>query len=71
MVTKCVCYDKPFSEMKVLAEKFNIKTVDGLQAHIPFGLNCKLCVSYVELMLSSGETEFGVLPPLRGGQEGS
>jgi bacterioferritin-associated ferredoxin len=61
MVTKCVCYDKTFAEMKLLIEKFNINTIDGLRAHIPFGMNCKLCVPYVEQVFITGKTSFDVI----------
>ena len=65
MVTKCICYDKTFTDMKLLIDKHKLKTVDELQIHIPFGLNCKLCVPYVELVFKTGKTEFDVI-----GQEG-
>lgn len=58
MVSKCVCYDKTFAEMKLLIEKYNIKTIEGLRAHIPFGMNCKLCVPYIELVFKTGKTGF-------------
>jgi len=58
MVTKCVCYDKLFSEMKLISEKYGLKNIQELKEHFLFGENCKLCLPYVELMLKTGKTEF-------------
>ncbi len=58
MVTKCVCYDKTFAEMKLLIDKNNLQTADDLRKYIPFGMNCKLCVPYVEQVFITGKTEF-------------
>lgn len=58
MVTKCVCYDKLFSEMKLISEKYGLQSVGELKQYFLFGQNCKLCLPYVELMLKTGKTEF-------------
>jgi hypothetical protein len=58
MVDRCVCFDKKFSEMKLTAEKNNIKDINELKKYFLFGENCRLCIPYVELMLNTGKTEF-------------
>lgn len=58
MVTKCVCSDVLFSEMKKTADKNGLKSINELKEYIEFGNNCRLCHPYIELMLKTGETEF-------------
>ncbi len=58
MVTKCVCSDKLFSEMKAVSEKYGLKTLNELKEYIQFAENCKFCIPYIEMMLKTGETEF-------------
>ena len=57
-ITRCVCYDKTFAELKGIAEKHGCKSIEGLQRHVEFGLNCRLCHPYVHRMLKTGETVF-------------
>ncbi len=61
MVTKCVCFDIPFSTMKEVAAAHRSKTPEALQRHLHFGENCKLCRPYVEKMLETGETKFEII----------
>jgi bacterioferritin-associated ferredoxin len=58
-ITRCVCYDKTFVELKKVAEEHGCASVEALQRHVEFGLNCKLCHPYVRRMLKTGETVFG------------
>jgi len=58
MVDRCVCFDKTFTEMKKVIDKHNITTLDELKKYFIFGENCRICLPYVELVLSSGKTEF-------------
>ncbi len=62
MVTRCVCYNLRFSELKKIARKHGVKTLEELQELVRFGLNCKRCHPYVRLMLETGQTVFEVLP---------
>ncbi len=62
MVTRCVCYNLRFSELKKIARKHGVSTIEELQEHVRFGLNCKRCHPYVRLMLATGQTVFEVLP---------
>jgi len=57
-ITRCVCYDKTFAELKRIADEHSCKSVEGLQRHVEFGLKCKLCHPYVRRMLRTGETVF-------------
>ncbi len=58
MVTRCVCFDVPFSAMKKIAGEHGIHDMESLRAHVQFGEKCQLCVPYVEAMLKTGTTEF-------------
>jgi bacterioferritin-associated ferredoxin len=60
-VTKCICYDTSFKEMKEIMIKQNLKTIDELRRVKPVGVNCRLCVPYIEKMIETGETEFKVI----------
>lgn len=62
MVTRCVCFGKKFSELKEIALKHNVTTLEELQKHVRFGENCKRCHPYVTKMLETGQTEFEPLP---------
>ncbi len=58
MVTKCVCSDILFSEIKVKADKNGVKNIEELRKHVTLGENCRLCIPYIELMFKTGRTEF-------------
>jgi bacterioferritin-associated ferredoxin len=58
MVTKCVCSDILFSEMKVTADKYDLRSVNELKEYVNIGENCQFCIPYIEKMLKTGETEF-------------
>lgn len=57
-VTRCICHEKEFSEIKEYAEANNLTTVKELQAHKFCSTNCKLCTPYVKLMFETGKTAF-------------
>ena len=61
MVDRCVCYNRLFSEMKNIIDRNNLNSIDELKNHILFGLNCSLCIPYVELIFKTGKTEFEVI----------
>jgi bacterioferritin-associated ferredoxin len=44
--------------MKQIMEKNNLKTLKQLQKYKQVGMNCKLCVAYIEKMIETGRTEF-------------
>jgi bacterioferritin-associated ferredoxin len=62
MVTRCVCYNKRFSELKRIARTHRAVTLEQLQRYVRFGLNCKRCHPYVRLMLKTGQTKFEPIP---------
>ncbi len=62
MVNQCVCFKVSFEKLKKISEKTGAVTVEELQQHIDFGLNCKRCHPYVRLMLRTGQTELPVIP---------
>jgi bacterioferritin-associated ferredoxin len=57
-VTKCVCFDITFAEMKSLMEKNNITTLEELKEIKTLAENCKLCLPYIKEMIRTGKTEF-------------
>lgn len=62
MVIRCVCFNKKFTELKKIAEKHNVRTIEELQEYVVFGKNCQRCHPYIKLMLETGQTVFEVLP---------
>ncbi|KAA3632776.1 MAG: (2Fe-2S)-binding protein [Calditrichaeota bacterium] len=61
-VTRCVCFNKKFSELKKIAKANNCSSLEELQEKVTFGENCKRCHPYVKKMFETGETVFEVLP---------
>ncbi len=58
LVTRCICHDKSFEEIKTFALENGIKDVKELQILKYCSNSCRLCVPYVEMVLETGETEF-------------
>lgn len=57
-IDRCVCFDVPFTELKEIADRTGARTVEELQVHRTFGMQCRLCHPYVRRMLRTGETVF-------------
>lgn len=57
-INRCVCFDCTFSEIRALSEETGEKTIEELQRHLEFGMNCRLCHPYIRRMLRTGETTF-------------
>lgn len=57
-VSKCICHNKEFSEIKEFIEKNNIHSVGQLQEQKYCSCGCGLCAPYIELMLETGEVSF-------------
>ena len=57
-ISRCVCFDVPFAELRALAEVHGVHSVDELAELRPFGKKCGLCRPYVAAMLRTGRTEF-------------
>ena len=64
-VTKCICHDRPFGEVKAYAQQHNISTVGELQDRNFCSNSCQLCAPYVEAMLETGQVEFSPGEPFR------
>ena len=58
MVTRCVCFNVSFADLKEVAQEDGITDIDALRQVILCGANCRFCVPYIERMLRTGETEF-------------
>ena len=59
-VTRCVCHDVTFAELKAVASEAGAD-LDTLAARTGCGTGCGTCVPYIQLMLKTGRTEFPVL----------
>ncbi|MCK6542143.1 (2Fe-2S)-binding protein [bacterium] len=60
MITRCVCFDKEFEELKKVAAAYRCKTLEELQERVLVGVRCKLCHPYIRRMLATGQTRFEV-----------
>jgi NAD(P)H-nitrite reductase large subunit len=58
LVTKCVCHNKGFDEIREYAKRNGIETVDELRERGVCSTKCKMCVPYIELVLETGDIEF-------------
>jgi bacterioferritin-associated ferredoxin len=58
MVDRCVCYERKFEDIKKQMEDLKINDIESLRKIIPFGLNCGLCIPYIQLMIKTGRTKF-------------
>ena len=58
-IDRCYCFERTFAELKKVAAESGAESVEALQEHVVFGMNCELCHPYVWRMLRTGETAFG------------
>ncbi|HMW34097.1 MAG TPA: (2Fe-2S)-binding protein, partial [bacterium] len=56
MITRCICFDKEFEELKKVAAAYRCKTLEELQERVLVGVRCKLCHPYIRRMLATGQT---------------
>lgn len=57
-VTKCICHDRSFEDIKRYTEANDITSVEELQEERYCSSSCRLCAPYVELVLQTGKTTF-------------
>lgn len=57
-VTRCICHNRSFEEIREYARKYELTSVEELQSENYCSCSCKMCVPYVEQVLKSGQTEF-------------
>jgi hypothetical protein len=57
-IDRCVCFDRPFSELLRIADETGAETLEALQEETAFGLACRICNPYVRRMLTTRETLF-------------
>jgi bacterioferritin-associated ferredoxin len=60
-VDRCICFNTTFEEMKRIMEENNLKTLEELKRVKQVADNCMLCVSYIQKMIETGETEFELI----------
>lgn len=57
-VTRCICHNRSFEEIKVYADKHDIETVEELRKRKFCSCGCQMCKPYIEMTLKTGETSF-------------
>jgi len=57
-IDRCICFQKTFKELALLAQAHQVQTLEALQQHAEFAKKCRLCSPYIRRMLQSGETVF-------------
>ncbi|MBS0190142.1 MAG: (2Fe-2S)-binding protein [Planctomycetes bacterium] len=60
MVTRCVCRNVPFTELKELADA-GIRDLDELSRRTGCGTGCGMCIPYIRVMLTTGQTDLPVM----------
>lgn len=58
LVSKCICHDRSFTEIKEHARQSGFTKIEELQAEDYCSCSCGLCIPYIEMMFETGETEF-------------
>lgn len=59
-VTKCICHDRTFEEIKAYAAENKYTDVEELRQERYCSCSCGMCIPYVEMVLKTGETSFEV-----------
>lgn len=62
-VTKCVCHNRGFQEIKHYAARNNLNSLEELRDLDFCSNSCGLCAPYVELVLKIGQTVFAAGEP--------
>ena len=57
-IDRCYCFQQTFADLKATADREDARSVQALQEHVAFGLNCQLCHPYVRRMLRTGKVTF-------------
>ena len=60
-ITKCICFDMSFSQMKKTMNDRNIRSIEEFRKIKPVATNCKLCLPYINKMIETGKTEFEII----------
>ena len=60
-ITKCICYDTTFEEMKKIMKENSLSTLEELRERKIVAANCKLCVPYIIKMIETGKTKFKIV----------
>ena len=60
IVTRCICHNRTFAEIKDLMKQHDVTTFEEVLAREWCGGNCGLCRPYVAQMIQSGDTSFPI-----------
>lgn len=57
-IDQCYCFQVTFADLQMTAARTGARSVEELQEHVEFGLQCRLCHPYIRRMLRTGRTSF-------------
>ena len=57
-IDRCYCFQVTFAALQQVAARTGARSIEELQEHVDFGLQCRLCHPYVRGMLRTGRTAF-------------
>ena len=57
-IDRCYCFQVTFAVLQQVAVRTGARSIEDLQEHVDFGLQCRLCHPYVRRMLRTGRTAF-------------
>ena len=60
VVTKCVCHDVLFSEMKQVIDRYHLNNLVELQDKLNCANSCKFCIPYINDVFLTGKIAFEV-----------
>lgn len=58
LVSRCICHNRSFVEIKEHAEQYNLTKMEQLQENNYCSCGCGFCIPYIEMMFETGQTEF-------------
>lgn len=70
-VTKCICHNRTFKEIKQYADEHGYTTVEELRRDRYCSCGCQMCGPYIELVLKTGETGFEPGAPYKRKRKGT
>ena len=62
-VTRCVCFQRTFAELKALATANDWTTTAEISLETGCGLGCGSCRPYLDAMFDTGATSFDIAQP--------
>lgn len=66
MVTRCVCFERTFEELRRLCAERAWRSLEEVAAHTGCSTKCGLCGPYIARMLATGQTAFQPMSEMDG-----